>query len=129
MHTKLRRMDSCLDIRFAEFVVEMKPGAPNLRLSWPADKYYDLVRPPVQVLQLDVDELSRLALSVSGAPGEGRLHRLEAWLTEAAAGRQNTWSALPVLSRTSEGLEILDGRHRTLALSKLGALRVPVIVG
>lgn len=122
-------MVACVDIQTAEFVIEVKPGGPTLRLSWPQDKYYDLVRAPVQVVQMEASVLTRLASEVPGLPDEGRLAALSKWFTEASKGERKDWPPLPVLVKNSSGLEFVDGRHRSLVLSNFGALRVPVIIG
>lgn len=123
-------MSSSIDIRTAEFLVEIKSGQASFRLAWPDDKYYDLVRSPVQVLQMDASELTKLARwDAADFPDVRRLQFQMTWFTSASAGARVDWPALPVLARKGAGLTFVDGRHRCEALEILGALRIPVIVG
>lgn len=123
-------MISSVDIQAAEFLVEAKTGERPLWLTWPDDKYYGLVRSPVQVFQMDASELTMLArLRTSDFPDVRRLQYQLSWLSTAAAGGRADWPALPVLARKGDGLEFIDGRHRCEALEILGATRIPVIVG
>lgn len=123
-------MSSSVDIQAAEFLVEVKTGESPFWLTWPTDKYYGLVRSPVQVFQMDASELTRLARrDALDFPDVKRLQFQMTWLSAAAAGGRADWPALPVLARKGSGLEFVDGRHRCEALEILGATRIPVIVG
>lgn len=123
-------MSMGVDIRAAEFVVEVKDAGRQLRLAWPTEKYYDLVRSPIQILQMEVSELTGLArLGAPGFPDGRRLRFQMNWFAEALSGGRADWPALPVLVRKGNELEFIDGRHRCEALQALGAVRVPVIVG
>lgn len=114
----------------AQFVVEGNDGSGEYRLVWPRESYYGLVRSPVQVLQIEASELTRLArLDASDFPDVRRLQFHVSWFMEAVSGSRTDWPALPVLVRQGDELEFIDGRHRCEALELLGALRVPVIVG
>lgn len=119
-----------IDLSTAQFVVEGNDGSGEYRLVWPKESYYGLVRAPVQVLQMEASELTRLArLDTSGFPDVRRLRFHVSWFREAASGSRADWPALPVLVGQGGELEFIDGRHRCEALELLGPFRVPVIVG
>jgi len=123
-------MNANVDIRTAQFVVEAKGGPSPYRLSWPTDRYYDLVRAPVQVVQMDLSDLTTAARLVApGFPEAARLAFVMHWFVTAAAGERHDWPSLPVLTRKGGELTFVDGRHRCEALEVLGAARLPVIVG
>lgn len=124
-------MHTQLDLATAEFVVEVKAtSAARLKLSWPQDAYYDLVRSPVTILQMEATQLFALAQAAQPTyPDTARVEALKTWFVDAAAGTRRPWPAMPVLLENGGELTFVEGRHRCAALVELGAVRIPVIVG
>lgn len=122
-------MSEGLDIYSAQFVVQFKTGPSRYRLGWPKDRYYGLVKGPIDVLWLSSEKLLDIALE--GQPNflnSQRLTYVLGQFEDCAEGRRPDWPALPVLVKQGEDMEFIDGRHRCTALANLGAATIPVLV-
>lgn len=125
----LQPMPEGIDIQTAQFFVEVKGASSSFRLSWPQDKYYGLARNPVLVEFMDARELVELCRTEApGFPDSARLEFQVKTFEQCCQRTGERWPSLPVLERSSVGLNFIDGRHRCKALHQLGATRIPVLI-
>lgn len=99
-------------------------------LSWPPDRYYDLVHAPLTVVQMDIALLTAAARRDDPEfPNARRLLKLADWFARTTVGEWSEWPPMPVLGGTASNWSFIDGRHRCEVLASLGAVRLPVVLG